>query len=204
VHRGCTSELWGVRQRRAEAQDWSQQLKKKTCEVAEHLRRQGCVAETQLQTESEDSVELCGHWAVGCTEKEELCWEFEERQITGILRSSASGHWGSAQGTGGTELLNVLWEENTLPRGHRDIVQTGTREGNSLSSAIWKKSPLRDSHRVTEYPENSVRGCLSRRIAREASILFLHLREEEDKIPQEEDRVVEDSVRTCLQVGSSP
>jgi hypothetical protein len=48
------------RQRRAEAQDWNQQLRKKTFEVVEHLKRQGCVAETQLQTELvESSVELC-------------------------------------------------------------------------------------------------------------------------------------------------
>jgi hypothetical protein len=59
VHR-CTSELCGFRQRRAR---WAQKLKsltqRKTFEVVEHLRRQGC-GETQLQTESlRSSVKLC-------------------------------------------------------------------------------------------------------------------------------------------------
>jgi hypothetical protein len=31
-----------------------------------------------------------------------------------------------------------------------------------------KKNPLRDLHRVVEHPQNSARGCLSRRIARRA------------------------------------
>ena len=43
VHRGCTSELCGLRKRRVAAQDWSQQPRRKTFEVAEHLRSQGCV-----------------------------------------------------------------------------------------------------------------------------------------------------------------
>jgi hypothetical protein len=33
-----------------------------------------------------------------------------------------------------------------------------------------KKNPLRDLHRVVEHPADSARGCLSRRIARRASI----------------------------------
>jgi hypothetical protein len=81
VHR-CTSELCGFRQRRAR---WAQKLKsltqRKTFEVVEHLRRQGC-GETQLQTESLE--EFCKEGARECTE--ELCCEFKKK--TESLRSS--------------------------------------------------------------------------------------------------------------------
>jgi hypothetical protein len=55
-------------------------------------------------------------------------------------------------------------------------VQTGTGRRELFEFCDLKKNPLRDLHRVTEHPEGSARGCLSRRIARRASI-FLHLRE---------------------------
>jgi hypothetical protein len=84
VHR-CTSELYGFRQRRAR---WAQKLKsltqRKTFEVVEHLRRQGC-GETQLQIESlRSSVKLC---QVGieqckeCTEKNYAMSSLEARII---------------------------------------------------------------------------------------------------------------------------
>jgi hypothetical protein len=55
------------------------------------------------------------------------------------------------------------------------------REENSLSSGIWRKIPLRDLHRVDEHPTDSAKICLSRRIARRASI-FLHLQEKGRRI----------------------
>jgi hypothetical protein len=57
----CTSELCGVRQRRARwAQKLESTIQRKTFEVVEHLRRQGCVEGTQLQTKSlRSSVKLC-------------------------------------------------------------------------------------------------------------------------------------------------
>jgi hypothetical protein len=47
-----------------------------------------------------------------------------------------------------------------------------------------RKNPLRDLHRVVEHPEDSARGCLSRRIARRASKHSPSVGEgKKDKIP---------------------
>jgi hypothetical protein len=68
-----------------------------------------------------------------------------------------------------TKLLSILWKEDTLPRGHRDSVRTGTGRRELVEFCDLKKNPLRDFHRVVEHPADLARGCLSRRVARRAS-----------------------------------
>jgi hypothetical protein len=69
----------------------------------------------------------------------------------------------------GDRPLEVL-EEEALPGGNLSkCVDRHRREENSFEFCNWKKSPLRDLHRVIEYPEALNKSCLRLRIARRAS-----------------------------------
>jgi hypothetical protein len=60
VHRGCTSEFCGFRQRRAAAQELESTTQEKDLKVAEYLGGKAVWEKTQLQTESlRSSVKLC-------------------------------------------------------------------------------------------------------------------------------------------------
>jgi hypothetical protein len=52
VHRGCTSEHCGFRQRRAAAQELESTTQEEDLKVVEHLGGKAVYEKTQLQTES--------------------------------------------------------------------------------------------------------------------------------------------------------
>jgi hypothetical protein len=60
VHRGCTSEFCGSKQRRTAAQELESTTQEKDLKVTEHLGGKAVWEKTQLQTEAlRSSVELC-------------------------------------------------------------------------------------------------------------------------------------------------
>jgi hypothetical protein len=82
VHRGCTSEHCGFRQRRTAAQELESTTQEEDLKVVEHLGGKALWEKTQLQTKSlRSSVKLC---QVGTEHKhkvqlEELCCEFIQK-----------------------------------------------------------------------------------------------------------------------------
>jgi hypothetical protein len=135
--------------------------------------------------------------------EEELCWEFEEED---------QNHWGfwelcqvgieqckGAQRK--TELLSVLWRRYSARRASRKCADRHRGEENSLSSGIWRKSPLKDLHWVTEHPEGLSKRLLEQKDSQEGIHFILHLREKKDKIPKGSEclqKLRRDSTAVCM------
>jgi hypothetical protein len=125
-----------------------QQLRKKTCEVTEHLRRQGCVAENTVADRiTEDSVELC---QVGIervyrgAQRKELCWEFKGTESLRILRSSAK--WALSKCIGAQKKNSAVSSEDRITEDSESSARRalsrckGCTGGNrTVERVLWKR-----------------------------------------------------------------
>ena len=98
-----------------------------------------------------------------------------------------------------TELLEVLGED-TLPWGHWDSVQTGARR-ELFEFCNLKNNPLRDLHKVVEYPERLIKRLLEWRIARRESKFSIWGRKEKRRVSLEVEAIGKlrrDSTYMCM------
>jgi hypothetical protein len=156
----------------AEINNW----KGEDLEVVEHLRREGCVWETQLQTKSIRSyVKLCQvgieHMHSGALGRT-LLWVLKKSESLRILDALPSGHWEYAQWCWGRTLLWVQEEPESL--------------GDSESSAKWALSRCKEctedrtvERSVKRYSARwALRHCADRHSKRRELFEFWNLEEE--------------------------
>jgi hypothetical protein len=139
-----------------------------------------CSWDTVADRITEDSVGALpsGHWAYARVLGEELCWEFKKTRITEDSESSARWALSKCIGcTGGTELLNVLWEERLRQEGIEKVCRQAQRERELFEFCHLKEESTEGFHWVAEYPEGLSRGCLSQKDSQEGIHFILHLRE---------------------------